>query len=256
MTTSAMAGVALSDSPPPVQTSQLDGIYIVGFAPSWNETPWGLPNSHYWGMNALHKLAPPETHWDAWFQLHDIDEHHPIDKDEHMTWLANQPMPVFMWAEHVEQYGLPNAVPFPREEIVDHFGRYFTNTVSWMTAYAILNRPKKIAVYGVDMAQDSEYAHQRPSCEYFLGWARGAGIDIEIPKTSDLLKAPYLYGFEDGGPMTVKYKARLKELTERRAEVERQRNQAHEAALQIAGAIEDTSYWLRAWTQEEAKRNG
>ena len=56
--------------------------------------------------------------------------------------------------------------------------------------------------------------------------------------------------------MTAKYRARLKELTERHQDMERQRNQAHEAVLQIAGAIEDTRYWLRAWSQEEAKKNG
>ena len=27
--------------------------------------------------------------------------------------------------------------------------------------------------FGVDMAQDDEYASQRPSCEYFIGLARG-----------------------------------------------------------------------------------
>ena len=137
-----------------------------------------------------------------------------------------------------------------------HFGKYFTNTVSWMIAYGIIANFRKIGVYGVDMAQDSEYAHQRPSCEYFLGWAQGAGIQIDVPRSSDLLKAPYLYGYEDGGIMTVKYKARLKELAERRGILERQRNEAHEAALQVAGAMEDTGYWLRAWSQEEALKNG
>jgi hypothetical protein len=207
-------------------------------------------------MNALHKLTPPETKWDAWFQLHDIKEHHPKDMGEHVEWLAAQPMPIFMWAEHIPKYPIPNAVPFPRDAVVAHFGRYFTNTVSWMIAYAILAKFQKVGVYGVDMAQDSEYAHQRPSCEFFLGWAAGAGIEVEIPKSSDLLKAPYLYGYEDGGELNVKYSARLKELAERRASLERQRNQAHEAALQVAGAQEDTMYWQRAWSQQEALKNG
>lgn len=260
MTTSADAGVANPDSPlilvdesfvPPTPQT----VYIVGFAPSWSSTPWDQPDSHYWGMNALHKLAPDKK-WNAWFQLHDVAEHHPDDMAEHMEWLANQDMPVYMWEEHLAKYPLPNGVPYPREQILTKYGRYFTNTVSWMIAMSIEVKFQKIGVYGVDMAQDTEYQSQRPSCEFFLGWAAGAGLEIDIPKTSDLLKAPYLYGLEDGGIMTTKYRARLKELAERRTEMERQRNQAHEAALQIAGAMEDTQYWLRAWSQEEAKKNG
>ena len=109
MTTSAMsmAGVAASESLAPTQRVVTETpprpstVYIVGFAPSWNETPWGRPDSHYWGMNALHKLAPPEIRWNAWFQLHDIVEHHRDDAEEHIAWLAAQPMPIFMWAEHI-----------------------------------------------------------------------------------------------------------------------------------------------------------
>ncbi len=259
MTTSAPAGVAPSESlpsrPNPPLPARPTTVYVVGFAPSWADTPWEQSDSHYWGMNALHKLAPDQK-WNAWFQLHDIEEHHKEDMEEHIKWLVSQPMPIYMWEEHVEKYQLPNAVPYPRELIVAKYGRYFTNTVSWMIAYAIEAAFSKIGVYGVDMAQDSEYGNQRPSCEYFLGWARGVGIEIDIPPNSDLLKSPWLYGYQDGGMMTVKYKARLKELAERREALERQRNQAHEAALQVMGAQEDTQYWLRAWSQEEAKKNG
>ena len=46
-------------------------------------------------------------------------------------------------------------------------------------------------MYGVDMAQDTllaaEYSEQRPSCEYFIGLAEGAGIRVDIPGGSDLL---------------------------------------------------------------------
>lgn len=256
MTTSASAGVASSDTTPIIpDTTRPSTVYIVGFAPSWPDTPWDDENAHFWGMNALHKLAGDKK-WDAWFQLHDIDESHPEDKDEHLEWLASQSFPIFMWEEQIEKYPLPNAVAYPRVEMVEKYGRYFTNTVSWMTALAIEMEFKKIGVYGVDMAQDSEYGAQRPSCEFFLGWAKGAGIDVEIPKTSDLLKNPFLYGFDDGGEMLAKYRARLRELQERRTEMERQRSQAHEAALQLAGAMEDVQYWVRVWTQQEAKKNG
>lgn len=256
MTTSTDVGVAAPvatvTSLPPHPAST---VYIVGFAPTWVDTPWDNPDAHLWGMNALHKLAP-DKNWQAWFQLHDIDVSHPEDKDEHLAWLGQAGIPIWMWQEQIEKYPLPNAVAYPRDVIVEKYGRYFTNTVSWMIALAIELGYKKIGIYGVDMAQDGEYQSQRPSCEYFIGLARGLGIEVEIPKTSDLLKNPFLYGFDDSDEFTAKMQARLRELHERRSEMERQRNQAHEAALQIAGAMENTQYILRVWSQLEATKNG
>ena len=76
-----------------------------------------------------------------------------------------------------------------------------------------------IGVWGVDMAQGgafgqpSEYAEQRPSCEFWLGQAAGRGIYVYIPPASDLLKAAGLYGYEgDGSQMRMKIRHRIEEL--------------------------------------------
>lgn len=232
-------------------------VNIVGFAPSWVDTPWDDQFAENWGMNALFKIAG-DRRWDRWYQLHDLDQHHATDKPEHVEWMAQTRVPVYVWPEH--QADLLNAgvvaIPYPKQAIINHFGKYFTNTVSWMIAHAIYEGRRRIGVYGVDMAQDSEYAHQRPSCEYFLGWAKGAGIDIVIPPTSDLLKSSFLYGAEDGNPLRIKMEGRLSELSGRREglvneinKLQGQLNQHNQVLQQILGAEEDTRYWLRAWTQ-------
>lgn len=226
-------------------------VQIVGFAPSWIETPWDN-GAHLWGMNALHKLAP-DKRWSMWFQLHDIDRHHKEDRAEHVGWLRDSGLPIYMWEHHLARYQaeLPNAIPYPKEAILGHFGSYFTNTVSWMIAMAIVSGYQDIGVYGIDMAQDSEYAHQRPSCEFFLGWAAGAGVRLSIPSSSDLLKTPYLYGAEEeeANALRTKYQVRLKELNERKTAMERDFGNLQAALNQIAGAIENTQYFLRAWSQ-------
>jgi hypothetical protein len=54
-----------------------------------------------------------------------------------------------------------------------------------------------IGMWGVDMALDgvtgeSEYSHQRPSVEYWLGIAQGRGIKLVLPTESEILKCgPY-----------------------------------------------------------------
>lgn len=234
-------------------------VYIVGFAPSWIETPWADPNAELWGMNALHKLAGDKP-WARWYQLHDIEKYHRDDFEEHTTWLRESGLPVLMFPEHLVKYQhiVPNAIPYPQQAILNRFQphAYFTNTVSWMIAHAIYENRLKVGVYGVDMAQDSEYGHQRPSCEYFLGLAAGQGMEVELPPTSDLIKTPFLYGLEDGSVFRTKLDARMKELTQRRQEVEQQLGQLQQAHQQILGAIENNSYILRAWTQPSPDGNG
>lgn len=89
----------------------------------------------------------------------------------------------------------------PTEQLVATFGRYFTNSVAWMLAHAIQehldgNAVATIGVYGIDMATSKEFSHERPSVEYFLGWARGAGIEIILPASCDLLHCANLYGLD------------------------------------------------------------
>lgn len=479
-------------SEPATKTS----LYIVGFAPSWSETPWATEGAEFWGLNNLHKVAP-DAPWSAWFQLHDIDRHHPDDKAEHIAWLIDSKLPVFMWEKHIAKYRIPNTVPYPLKDIVTKFGTYFNNTVSWELALAILiGGYKKISVYGVDMAtacvapetriltadlqwlpaeklavgdkvlgfdeapttqrrqwrlaeveeaheiflpsyrihldngesmvasadhlwltysehvnrwrrtdqllgrhhrpnrptrltrvlhpwqerqsweagylsaafdgeghlsrnnigfaqrsnamservetllthfgyryswnqeaggtrkyhlqggkvealrflgemrpprlldrfdpaamgslrrvdapavigledvgvqpvvalktstktfiaegyatHNSEYGHQRPSCEFFLGWAAGLGIEIEIPDSADLLKAPYLYGLHDEEltALQKKMRARVEGLKVDLARHEEIRNNAQTVSLQLRGAIEDSEYYLNTWAQE------
>lgn len=223
-------------------------VTIVGFAPSWEETPWDNAGE-LWGMNALHKVAPDKP-WNAWFQLHDIERAHPHDKEEHVSWLIQSGLPVFMFEEHLVKVPIPNGIPFPRQEIMDFLGtNYFTNTVSWMVGFALLQQRKKINIYGIDMAQDSEYQHQRPSCEYLIGIAKGLGVDVYIPETSDLLKTPFLYGLEEEkkNAMVIKTDARIKDLQNRAAQMNQNLQQQQAALHQLQGAIEDAQYFRRAW---------
>jgi len=114
------------------------------------------------------------------------------------------------------------ATAYPIQDILDAFGNYFTNTISFMLAYAILEGATEILVAGVDMAATEEYGSQRPSCEYLLGWAVAKGIKVTIPKEADLLKVANLYAFEDPPPMKLKGEVRQKELAERITEAKKE----------------------------------
>lgn len=233
------------DESPPLGKS----LSIVGFADSWVRTPWDNADMHHWGLNSLHKIVKDKP-WNAWFQLHDIDKEHGGD-DEHLGWLASQKIPVYMFPEHAEKWAdrIPYVTEFPKEQLIKYFDTdYFTNSISWMVAYAIYQEYTDIGVYGVDLAQDVEYREQRPSCEFFLGWARGAGIKLTIPDDSDLLKTTHLYGLEDHGPHVRRLRARLQKIQEQKANVQGQLNQGNSVMQQLVGQEENMKYVIRTWT--------
>lgn len=171
-------------------------ICIIGFAPGREDAPYDDPSYEFWGVNEMY-LAKEVKKIDVLFELHDYKwiKEGKRYKD-HLKWLQDQREKVLVMQQHYED--IPHSIPFPRKEIEAAYGAYFTNTISWEIALATHIGVDEIRIYGVNMATDIEYQSQRPSCEYYIGLARGKGIEVYIPPESDLLKSFYQYGFEDG----------------------------------------------------------
>ena len=230
---------------------------IVGTATSSvNLAPYNNSDYEIWGLNGVFSLIdfPNITNFTRWFELHSMQVIQEANKDikysfgSYIDWLQALTIPVYMQEKYVE---IPTAVKYPLSEILQRFPRaYFNNTVSWMIALAIYEGYMDISVYGVDMATTGEYASQRPSCEYFLGYAEGAGIKLYIPDESDLLKTPFLYGFEDEKQnfMRSKLLAKKAEYEKKKAEFKQQLDQATAALNTYDGALQDCEYMLGVWS--------
>ena len=240
-----------------------DKVCIIGFAPDTRElAPLDDDSMDFWGLNELYldmpKLAQIAS---GWFQLHGY-EPPKIRDPEQIKHLGQLKCPVFMWGKHKD---IPNSVKYPHSEILDMFDIYgegmapdipnqrdrvyFTNSVSWMIVLAIYMGYKEIHMYGVNMAQVQEFEHQRPSCEFFLGWARGQGVKVYLPIQSDLCQAWVQYGYDDGSKFMEKMYARDVELDQRIEAMERERigatNHAQDMLMQIhqlRGAKENSKY--------------
>lgn len=76
---------------------------------------------------------------------------------------------------------IPLSMPFPLEDYVKRYGApYFTNTIAYMIAFALLNGAEKIDVYGINQASSSEYFYEKAGVEYILGIAIGQGVEVTI----------------------------------------------------------------------------
>jgi len=102
-------------------------------------------------------------------------------------------------ADFGKQFGL-NIEVYPIDDIIKQFNTvYFSNSISYMIAYAIHRGDiNKISMYGVDHMTWSSYVMERCGVEYWVGRAEGAGIEVEIAKGSALCKTlnDKLYGYE------------------------------------------------------------
>ena len=181
-------------------------VAIVGFAGTRDQAPFNNPEFEIWSVNNLHNFIPRT---DRVFQLHqrcewEVDDLHGFPGKKHLEWLQTCGVPVYTIDKCDD---IPTSIKYPLDKMIEEFGiprlkskqkdAYFTNSISFMIALAIHEGFKEIHVYGVDMAVLSEYNDQRPSCEYYLGIAKGKGIDVYLPTESDLLKTRFIYGYEE-----------------------------------------------------------
>jgi len=268
-----------------VPQSKRTKVAILGFTPHRDLAPWTNDAWELWGINDLYldvRADIPAERW-RWFQLHEWNAttktaagemvSPPCPRDPaHPLWLAanSSKFPIYLAEPRAE---CPDARVLDKQALFDFFdSNYFTNSVSWMLGQAIMElipdgspvptsklyNPKaravegaEIGVFGVDMmtagGQGSEYGWQRPSCEWLIGLAQGAGIKVTLPKQSDLMKTAFAYGDAMGNAYRMKLKAQRHDLSARRGSFCEQRDQAMYAISELTGALNVLDHLLGAW---------
>lgn len=226
--------------PRPVE-KRSNKVAVLGFAGSTlNEAPVNDQSWEVWGLNQLWMQLP---RYDLWFDLH--PRWHTYTDARHFEWLKQQTKPILM-QDHF--HDIPCSVAYPKEDILRIFGTYFTSSIAWMLALAIAQKYQTIGIWGVDMLGDGEYAFQRACCDYYIGLARGAGIDVIIPKDSALCRGQELYGYDYVEPFSAR---RMTRLNKRRSSLQEQRDKALQDIYMHDGAILE----VQEWTQVEHDDN-
>lgn len=228
------------------QVGPPEKIAIVGKACSFALAPYDDDSWEIWTISDLVPAGQAKRST-RHFELHPADWFDEAEAQKvYWEWLqAVTDIPIYLQKLDPR---IPAGILYPKGEIVQQFGCYFTNSISWMIAYAIACKPTHLSLFGVDMAQvkqdgNAEYERQRPSCEYFLGWAAGAGIKTYVPPESDLLKCRRLYGFEtDINGMYKKCMARRQELAQRIANCDAKAHQFMQNSAHLQGAL-DAMNW-------------
>jgi hypothetical protein len=160
-------------------------IAIVGMSGQAKGAPYLQPDWEVWGM-AFH----PEqwAYFNRVFEMHDMSDYHKHYNDSYIDKLKE------MDNLYMQEKYFDNVTPYPFDEVGN---KYFSSTIGYMMALAISMKPEEIHFYGINMADDTEYRHQRPNVEYFVGLAEGRDIKVVIPDSSPVMKyQPGNQGFD------------------------------------------------------------
>ena len=220
-------------------------VALLGTVPHKLKAPFSDPSFEIWAI-AHACLGDPLPRVDRIFEIHSKKEYLEWKSDD--AWKRHPNIPVYLWDVDPD---VPNSVKFPVMDVVSRFQIFpdrpeclQTNSISWMIALAILEGFREIHIYGVNMSHATEYGAQKPSCEYYLGLARGLGISIYVPTESDLCKSTFLYGFEDErvNQLRLKYNDRRMFLQNQLNNYSMQKMQMEAAMQQHIGALEELKF--------------
>jgi hypothetical protein len=199
---------------------------------------------HRWMPTAPGQFGAPGTK--PWFS------------PEFHTFLAQHKGPVFM---SEVQATIPSSVLIPYQQLIEKYGPYFwTSTIAYMIAMAIdVLQPRAaageevmIGLYGVDMSATEEWAYQRPACQHFIGLAMSLGIHVLLPKESDLMRPPTMYGIGEHNPRHIRLLARKVEAEAQLANLVGQHDNIIKQTMMLKGVIAEQDYLLGAWSDDVA----
>jgi hypothetical protein len=182
------------EATPPDFKRGLDTIYFLCKGPSWYGCPHEIgENEELWGLNSVYMDRPDI---DRLFIMHDIRDTLLLEDHNLINQCNELGFPVVTTGTYTT---LTNNVPYPVEEVIDHFRvNYVQNSVCWMLALAIYLEVKEIHMYGADYVFGVDL-NEKACTEFWMGMAMGRGIHIYTPKETALLRPPEfkqtLYGY-------------------------------------------------------------
>lgn len=229
------------------EVSRHKKVAILGTVPHKMQAPFNDPNFEIWAI-AHACLGDPLPKVDRIFEIHKWDE--VVKWGSPQAWAMHPAAPVYLQSARED---VPNSRSFPFDYIISKFQIFedrseanMTNSISWMIALAIDEGFEEIHIYGVNMSHHTEYGSQKPSCEYYMGLAKGMGIKIYVPKESDLMKSYFQYGREEEkqSDILLKITDHMAWLTNQYNGQKQQSEQLRDSLNQHVGAIENCKHFL------------
>ena len=168
-------------------TKGLDNIILLARGPSLYRCPEQTPvNSEIWGCNTTYR----DRTLDRLFVMHDIRWEMIFEDKNFVNNVNSLSIPVYTPGAYPV---LVNSVAYPINEVFKEFTviTYFLNVIAYMIALAIMQKPKEISLFGIDMRDGMEYSYERANVEFWLGVAIGRGVRVNTTDESMIFKSQH-----------------------------------------------------------------
>ncbi len=181
-------------------------IAVVGYTESKKDAPWGDPAWERWLCNDLVRFCPND-----WHRLYDVHAIKDIKADtQHDSFLKGNPRkledgsdsnevaldgrPVYVMKADSDW---PTAVTFPKDEVTEAFGDYFTNSISWMVAHAMLEIRGCAVLYAeANLAAMAEYAKGQGEGAASFCQQASVGLYDALVRDYEATCAIHIYGVD------------------------------------------------------------
>jgi len=154
--------------------------HLVPFTPDWEV--WGLP----WDAEYC-------SRFDRLFEMHDrtlLETPGSGRNADYWQTLKDVHAPIYM---HRHWNDIPQSIPYPlevvKQTVFSNFHRarwddqadWYNSSPAYMIALAIHEGASTIALYGIDVLDDSEFNLESNCLDYLIGKAEGMGIEVITP---------------------------------------------------------------------------
>ena len=158
-------------------------VNIIGKGRGWEDAPL---DEYSWGITQLILRRPV----DRVIDMNDYTLWGPVEADE-----ADQAKTLA--AERGVEY--IDRSNYPLIDVIEFFDTdYFSNTVDYAIALALIEGYGEIRLYGVNMEVGSEYYFEKAGVEFWVGMAMGRGVKVVVHGQHSTImrtKDGLLYGF-------------------------------------------------------------
>lgn len=173
-------------------------VAIVGSHPKGLEgVPWDNPTVDIWLFNEAPLKVEKYPRWTAALQIHG-PEVYSVDNNwvnpDYWKWLQ-QPHGKQIWMQEIDPR-VPDSRKYPLEEILKLVPyRYLRSSPAMALALAIYLEYDEIQLFGSELTSNTEYAYQATNYAFWIGFAHGRGIDLQLRCWLDEFNQK-IYGYE------------------------------------------------------------
>lgn len=177
----------------------------------------GREYAHLWGLTRANQKfwQGRLLDWTEWFDTHPLEssgEWQGIRERRPGAWAWYREQapdrPIWMAARHA---AVRASQTFPLRAVQEHFGvvedlatglepcRQFTCMLDYVIAFALMRGYRRIILNGIGYSTDAGHQYVHRGILYWIGYARGAGVEVLVDAPSVYRMPTEIYGYERFG---------------------------------------------------------